>query len=232
MEAILSPITVPMPVSRWLVGSTDSGQRRASRKGNFSCVLNNVVEAYCASDAEGDWGIIRKSRPSLLVVACLGIFVSSPSRKTEWQTCEPLDSVRKQLITADHMNYASVAFDDSVHILAAGFMHLRVLPERLEYMYGILPTVPIADQAVARRIAETLGKENIYGDVTASAKARAVQQFYQYLLSQQGTLRMRDVQNGDRNSGAAYVLKKISASLQHYFSRGSALPDSRDILDF
>ena len=140
--------------------------------------------------------------------------------------------LRKQLITADHMNYASVAFDDSVHILAAGFMHLRVLPERLEYMYGILPTVPIADQAVARRIAETLGKENIYGDVTASAKARAVQQFYQYLLSQQGTLRMRDVQNGDRNSGAAYVLKKISASLQHYFNRGSALPDSRDILDF
>ena len=130
------------------------------------------------------------------------------------------------------MNYASVAFDDSVHILAAGFMHLRVLPERLEYMYGILPTVPIADQAVAQRIAETLGRENVDGDVTASAKARAVQQFYQYLVSQERTLRKRDVQNSNGSSGATYVLKKISATLQYFFNKGSTSPDRRDILDF
>jgi hypothetical protein len=130
------------------------------------------------------------------------------------------------------MNYASVVFDDSVHILASGFMHLRVLPERLEYMYGILSTVPIADQAVAQRLAETLGRENVDGDVTASAKARAVQQFYQYLVSQEGTLRKRDMQNGNGNSGAAYVLKKIFATLHYFFNKGSTSLDRRDILDF
>ena len=64
--------------------------------------------------------------------------------------------LNKRLITADHMNHSAVVFDDSVHVLASGFMHLRVLPERLEYLYGILPTVPVADRAVANRIAEVL----------------------------------------------------------------------------
>jgi hypothetical protein len=96
----------------------------------FLCVLNNVVEAYCASDAEGDWGIIRKSRPSLLViVACLGIFVSSPSRKTEWQTCELLDSAASscQWTSSSHQLCSSKVFSGntrlSTRIATTGAIH-------------------------------------------------------------------------------------------------------------
>lgn len=139
--------------------------------------------------------------------------------------------LRKQLITADHMNHTAVTFDDSVHILAAGFMHLRVLPERLEYLYGVLPTVPIADQDVANKIAEVLEVENSAGDVPGSAKARAVRSLYQYLVGQEERLRKRDVHTDARQSGAKYVLGKISSALQHYFSRGGSHSDSPDVLD-
>lgn len=139
--------------------------------------------------------------------------------------------LRKQLITADHMNRSAVSFDDSVHILAAGFMHLRVLPERLEYLYGILPTVPLADQAVAHRIAEVLGAESNAGDLPGSTKARAVRLLHQYLVKQEGQLRQRDVHTNGGKSGAVYVLAKVSSALQHFFSRHGVVSEEQDILD-
>lgn len=139
--------------------------------------------------------------------------------------------IRKDLITADHMNHSAVAFDDSVHILAAGFMHLRVLPERLEYLYGVLPTVPIADQAVARQIAEILEAESSAGDVQGSAKASAVNYLYQYLVKQEQRFKKRDVHTDAQQSGATYVLGRMSSALQHYFSRGGVHPDGPDVLD-
>lgn len=140
--------------------------------------------------------------------------------------------LRKQLISADHMNHVSVKIEDSVHILAAGWIHLRVLPERLEYLYGILPTIPFADQSVARRIAETLNKENIHGDVLASAKARAVRLFFRYLLSQHEIVRNRDINTEEVPSGASYVLKKIDACLKFFFTKAVVSSDDLDILDF
>lgn len=139
--------------------------------------------------------------------------------------------LRKQLITADHMNSSSVSFNDSVHILAAGFMHLRVLPERLEYLYGILPTVPFAEQAVAQNIAEVLKAESNAGDVPALAKAKAVRQLHQYLAQQETRLRQRNVNTNGEESGAGYVLRKVASALQHYFSKGGALSEGNDILD-
>lgn len=79
--------------------------------------------------------------------------------------------LRKELITADHMNRTTVTLDNSVHVLAAGFMHLRILPERLEYLYGVLPTVPVADPIVASRIADILRIENSNENVLGSDKA-------------------------------------------------------------
>jgi hypothetical protein len=139
--------------------------------------------------------------------------------------------LRKQLIVADHMNYSAAAFDDSVHILAAGFMHLRILPERIEYLYGVLITVPFAETAVAGKIADVLKAESRAGDVPGSAKARAVKLFYEYLVGQESRLRERDIHTDKKDSGATYVLPKISAALQHYFSKGSQQTEGPDPLD-
>jgi hypothetical protein len=140
--------------------------------------------------------------------------------------------LRKQLISADHMNHVAVGFDDSVHVMAAGWIHLRVLPERLEYLYGTLPTVPFSDQDVARQITETLYAESIHGDVQASAKARAVRQFFRYLDWQHTVVRKRDIHTDEAISGASYVLAKIDACLKFFFTKGIMSSDESDVLDF
>jgi hypothetical protein len=139
--------------------------------------------------------------------------------------------LRKQLITADHMNRSAVTLDNSVHVLAAGFMHLRILPERLEYLYGILPTVPVADPAVAGRITDVLRIEDSSDNVLGSAKARAVRQLYQYLVAEHQKLRARDVYEDTKNTGAAYILGKIAICLQHFHSKGGGTSEESDPLD-
>jgi hypothetical protein len=139
--------------------------------------------------------------------------------------------LRKQLITADHMNQSAVTLDNSVHVLAGGFMHLRILPERLEYLYGILPTVPVADPIVANRIAEILRIENSTDNVLGSNKARAVRQLHQYLVAEHATLRNRNVCGDTETTGAAYILKKIAICLQHFYLKGVAPSEESDALD-
>lgn len=139
--------------------------------------------------------------------------------------------LRKQLITADHMGHTSVGFDDAVHILASGFMHLRVLPERLEYLYGVLPTVPFADNEASKYVTRFLEKENRQGDLMASEKGRAVQRLHSYLQSQYAALRQRDVHAPGESSGAEYVLRKISECLRNFFGRGIIISDEPDPLD-
>jgi hypothetical protein len=85
----------------------------------------------------------------------------------ELQLCDILAArnagLQRQLISADHMNFTSVSFDDSVHILASGYMHVRVLAARLEYLYSIIPTTPIMDKEVAHRLAHFLEIEKTRG---------------------------------------------------------------------
>lgn len=65
----------------------------------------------------------------------------------------------KQLITADHLGSSTLSFDDSIRVLASGFMHLRVLSERVEYLFGVLPTVPFVDEASAQALTSVLVRE-------------------------------------------------------------------------
>ena len=62
--------------------------------------------------------------------------------------------VKKTLIVTDRMNSSQIEWDDSVRILAAGWVHLRILTEEFEYLFGAIPTTPIRDQGVAEHLAE------------------------------------------------------------------------------
>jgi hypothetical protein len=48
--------------------------------------------------------------------------------------------LRRYLINADHMNNVLVQLDDCVKIAASGYIHLRILAERVEYLFGVIPT--------------------------------------------------------------------------------------------
>ena len=127
--------------------------------------------------------------------------------------------LHRQLVSADHLNFQSVKFDDSLRISASGFMHLRILPARLEYLFGLLPTTPFADHDTARLIAYFVKRESTRGRLAASEKARAVEIFYGYLYGQFQLLRDKQPFAPSWN-GASLVLRQMNSAIQGYLNRG------------
>ncbi len=120
--------------------------------------------------------------------------------------------LRRELISADHMNYTAVGSEDSVRILPAGYIHIKVLAARLEYLYGVLPSTPIFDNTTAQQLSRFVELENTRGELMRHQKARAVDIFFRYLVAQKRAM-SRPI--AIENTGADYVLLKIDQALRH-----------------
>ncbi len=125
-------------------------------------------------------------------------------------------SLTRYLIDADHMGNISVSLEDSVKISASGFIHLRTLVERLEYLYSILATTRVTDEKVLATIAEATKRELRLGDLSTRSKVQVVETFRIYLLKQATTLAKAagmDFDITSNTSGAAYVLRAIERTI-------------------
>jgi len=137
--------------------------------------------------------------------------------------------LRRQLIAADHMNFRKVEFDDCVRILASGFIHVRVLAGRTEYLYGILPTTPFTDKTVADRLADVVKNESIRGEVGSHQTLTAVELFYNYLLQESGYLSNAFLQTAE--TGREYVLAQIKQAVEHFKNVNAKFSSEPDVLD-
>jgi hypothetical protein len=143
--------------------------------------------------------------------------------------------VKNTLIEADHMNVDRVTFDDSVRISAAGFIHLRILSERLEYLYGVLPVTPIFGNDVATVIANTINTENQNGTVGGYQMLNCVKKFHKYLEDQAQRIRSNFADFGGSESGTAYILRQIQSAISHFEAptslsgRGQRQPNLLDV---
>ena len=137
---------------------------------------------------------------------------------------------RRELLGADHMNFDKVGLDDCVRILASGFIHVRILVGRIEYLFGIIPTTSIFEPEVAAQLAEFVRLESERGVTNAFQRVRAVELFFQY-LSRQREANATPFSNL-RETGAAYVLKHISGAIQDFRNITKGTPETPDALDF
>ena len=137
----------------------------------------------------------------------------------------------RQLIIADNFNTTHVGIDDCVRIQASGFMHLRVLSERLEYLYGVIPVVPISDPGVAARLADFVNRESQRGSVQPSDMARAVQALVHFLKYQLNQSRERNPFFDRKSSGAVYVLNHMDRALLRFHDRSAGHEAIQDNLD-
>ena len=138
--------------------------------------------------------------------------------------------VRTELVVTDRMNAASIEWDDSVRILAAGWVHLRLLSERFEYLFGVIPTTPIRDQSVALQLAELVRLESGRDELQFYQKVRAVDLFWSYLWDERQALITPF--NEGKVSGADYVLEHIRMALEKTKNRQIPFATEEDILDF
>jgi hypothetical protein len=136
----------------------------------------------------------------------------------------------KELVEADHMNFVHVDPDDLVRIQASGFIHVRVLCERFEYLYGVLPTTPIRDPTAANLVGDFINRENVRGDLGAYEKVRAIEIFFRYLVAERDRLKRDGAFIDERETGASYVLDRTDSTLYHYRHR-SARIEAANVLD-
>lgn len=140
--------------------------------------------------------------------------------------------LRRKMIIADNFNFTEVSRGDSIKILASGFMHLRVLCHRIEYVYGILPTTPINDQGIAEKLASYVQTE-AQREVGALHKAKAVRELHKFLQVELARTRAPSPFFDSSRSGAAYVVEAIGRSLDSFFdesTRKKAQDDQLDLL--
>ena len=139
--------------------------------------------------------------------------------------------VRRQLIEADHMNQTKVDFDDSVKVNASGFIHLRILCERMEYLYGVLSVTPLSDDQVARRIGRFIQEENDRDGTAAGRMSRCIKVFLEYLRAQHRSLRTSFPGYNDGPTGASFVLQQVQGTLDHFNDRSVATARRRNLMD-
>jgi hypothetical protein len=123
------------------------------------------------------------------------------------------------LVAADHMNTQAVVPDDCIKISASGFIHLRVLAERLEYLYGILPVVAVSDHGVADVFADAILRENRAGGISLASKAASVVALNNYLRSaaeKEAKYSGIILDLNDKTSGTSYVLRQVQSAVENY----------------
>jgi len=138
--------------------------------------------------------------------------------------------LKRHLIAADHMGFHDVTFDDSVRILASGYMHVRVLSTRIEYLYGVIPTTPILDRSVANQLGDVVRNESIRGEIGHYQQMKTVEIFHDYLARQ--SRGNATPFSASENTGSAYVLGHIAEAIKQYKNVNAQFSRNPDPLDF
>ena len=137
---------------------------------------------------------------------------------------------RTELIVTDRMNTTELDWEDSVRVLAAGWVHLRLLTGRFEYLFGVIPTTPLRDQMVAEQLAELVKLESQRGELDFHQKVRAVDIFFRYLWSERAA--STTPFNDGPDSGADYALAHIRGAIEQTKNPSRARGHEDDVLDF
>ena len=129
---------------------------------------------------------------------------------------------QRQLIEPDHMNISQVDLNDAIKVTASGFIHLRILCERLEYLYGVLTVTSLFDRKSAMTIARYVESENRAGYLPSNRMAECVEKFCGYLSRQYKGLKQVFPGYAAEPNGASYVISQIESAVEHFRSRGEA----------
>lgn len=117
------------------------------------------------------------------------------------------------LIVSDELKVKQVHEDLSIKVHASGFMHQRILCERLEYLYGILTVVPFRDRQRCEKVAQVVQLE-LNAPIANFRKIDAVQLLRdQFADDIEHHVRSFSVSRGELR-GAEYTLERIDAALE------------------
>ena len=134
-----------------------------------------------------------------------------------------------ELVEADSATATTLKDSDSVKASASGWAHMRILSARAEYLGAVLPTTAINDSSLEARVYDLMQTESRFGNLGHTQINGAVQHFHSYLLAQYQSLKSHPGYTAVGQSGAPYILSKITEALN--FERSNSAPKQLDWLD-
>jgi len=139
--------------------------------------------------------------------------------------------VRQHLIEADHMRLDKVEFEDCVKLTASGHIHLRILCERFEYLYGVLTVTPIFGTRVADTIADFIKRETKVDRQGPYQQAQCIEEFLKYLKFEHARLSAAYPEFAGEQTGASYVIRQVESALTFFRNPELAKTRQRNLLD-
>lgn len=144
--------------------------------------------------------------------------------------CEYL--VGKGLVEPDSLSLIKLEETDCIKVTASGFIHMRILSERIEYLSSVLPITAINDDRLSDRVFDAMKTENQVGKLSFRRKSTLTKQFGEYLSSQRRELRKHDGYAAIQTTGADYIIGHIESSVEKSSSEGlRTRPIQTDFLD-
>lgn len=140
-------------------------------------------------------------------------------------------ALKSGLIEADTLSVVELGADDCVKATASGWMHMRILSERLEYLHAVLPTTPIYDGPLRDLVFDRMRIENRYGNLRLHQVTPLVQKFLNYLRDQKSALDGHLKYAGVEKSGANYIIAKVQLALERQTKLQRKSGTQIDLLD-
>ncbi|MFZ2003596.1 MAG: hypothetical protein WAV02_00800, partial [Stellaceae bacterium] len=133
--------------------------------------------------------------------------------RTDAASCMEI-MLNRGLVVADQLRVKKLSEHHSIKIHASGFMHSRVLSERMEYLYGILTMVPFRDRKRAEQIANCLLTERQTDQISYARRIRAVSCLRDELNEEiEAHIKTYSVYR-DELHGARLTLERINSALE------------------
>ena len=136
----------------------------------------------------------------------------------------------KELIEAESATALTLTPSDSIKATASGWIHMRLLSARSEYVWGVLPTTSMNDRGLEARVFDLMQTESRHGNLYGSQANTVVEHFHRYLQAQHNTLRNYPGYSSPGQTGSPYIIQKVSEAVR--LERSHALtPTQPDLLD-
>jgi hypothetical protein len=139
--------------------------------------------------------------------------------------------LKQGLIEADNMSTVELRKGTAVRISSAGFIHMRVLSERLEYVSGCLYEAPFLSSEMADYVKGMLEDSLRTGGLSMTRKAQGVQEFRKYLRELKSRREQIAPNLTGQVSSADYILDHVERAIAESIRPLKPLPSVPDALD-
>ncbi|MEW7008130.1 hypothetical protein [Lentilitoribacter sp. EG35] len=123
-------------------------------------------------------------------------------------------TLTKELVEADTLSVIELGVDDCIKATASGWIHMRILSERIEYLSSILATTPINDTAFSSQIFERMKAENRCGSQGFMQSKKLCEGLLKYLKAQKEKLELHHEYASRDKTASNYLIQKIELAIE------------------